>query len=91
MKKVYLNGRAMHSREEAHEQIARALEFPEWYGKNLDGLWVLLCDAQAEIDFGGTDAMLAALGEYGLRLLKTFYDAAEENPDLDFRVKPDWE
>jgi len=90
MKKVYLNGRAMLSREAAHEQIARALEFPDWYGRNLDGLWDLLCDARAEVSFGGTDAMLAALGEYGLRLLKTFYDAAEENPDLAFRVQADY-
>ncbi len=90
MNKVYLNGRAMRTREEAHEQIARALRFPEWYGKNLDGLWDLLCDAQAEVSFGGTDAMLSALGEYGLRLLKTFYDAAEENPDLSFQVQADW-
>lgn len=30
--------------EQFHEQIAHALQFPAYYGKNLDALWEVLCD-----------------------------------------------
>ncbi len=28
--------------DEVHERISKPLDFPEWYGKNLDALWDLL-------------------------------------------------
>ena len=40
--KCILDGSRMTSRAEAHARLAEALDFPGWYGKNLDALFDLL-------------------------------------------------
>lgn len=82
-----IDGTLMHTRQEAHDEIARAMEFPEYYGRNLDALWDLLTTTTGTAVITGISGMLNALGSYGCRLLKTFYDAAEENSRFDFRVE----
>lgn len=84
---IRINGAAMHTRDAAHDEIARAMEFPSYYGRNLDALWDMLTTTAAEVRLTEVSGMLNALGGYGCRLLKTFYDAAEENPRLDFSVE----
>ena len=42
--RVYLNAEKLTDRKEAHEYIARMLDFPEYYGKNLDALHDCLTD-----------------------------------------------
>ena len=84
---IRIDGAAMHTREAAHEEIARAMDFPDYYGKNLDALWDMLTTTTAQVRLAAAAGMLNALGSYGCRLLKTFYDAAEENPRLDFSVE----
>ena len=82
-----IDGTQMHSRQEAHDEIARAMQFPEYYGRNLDALWDMLTTTGGTAVLTDAAGMLNALGSYGCRLLKTFYDAAEENSRFDFRVE----
>ena len=88
MKTRFLDGRVMTDRVQAHEHIARQLDFPDFYGKNLDALFDLLsvCD-EMEVVLREPGAMLNALGAYGCRLLVCFFDAAEDNFRLRFTVE----
>lgn len=82
-----IDGTRMHTREAAHEEIAAVMEFPDFYGKNLDALWDMLTSTRGEAVITGVSTMLNALGGYGCRIVKTFYDAAEENRYFEFRVE----
>ena len=87
MKRCTLNGAAMVSRAAAHDEIARALELPDYYGRNLDALWDMASAMEAEIVLINPAPMLNALGKYGCKLLSTLYEAAEENRNLKFMVE----
>lgn len=82
-----INGAAMKSREEAHEELARALEFPKYYGGNLDALWDMVTSMRGEVVLADTPAMLNALEGYGCRLLDLLYKAAKQNPHFTFRAE----
>ena len=74
-------------RQEAHAELARALDFPEYYGANLDALYDLTSTMEAELTLIHPAPMLDALQIYGCKLLQTLYEAAECNPDFRFHVK----
>lgn len=76
----------MRTRAAAHDEIARALEFPPHYGRNLDALWDLLTTIEARVTLENPAPMLNALEAYGCKLLSAFFEAAQENADLQFRV-----
>ena len=46
-KTVVLDGSLIGNEKDFHEQISKALEFPDHYGENLDALWDCL---SGEID-----------------------------------------
>ena len=50
MRAVYLDCRAILSREALHGALARTLDLPEWYGRNLDALADCLGDIAAETE-----------------------------------------
>ena len=75
MVNVILNGAVMTSRAEAHAEIARVLELPDYYGANLDALWDVLGDLEGEITLIHADALRGFLGLYGEKLLKTLQEA----------------
>lgn len=85
---LQLDGRNMLTREDAHREIAACLSFPATYGKNLDALWDLLTEIEADVTFIHAEDLLCALGDYGRRLLKTFSEAALENPLFHFEAIP---
>lgn len=78
----------MRTRAAAHDEIARALEFPPHYGRNLDALWDLLTTIEARVTLENPAPMLNALEAYGCKLLSAFFEAAQENAGLQFRVSP---
>ena len=52
MKTIVLDLTGCKSLWDIHEQIRKAFDFPEWYGKNWDAFWDLLrteCDANTVI------------------------------------------
>ena len=87
MNTFILNGENMTTREDAHAEIRREMRFPEYYGNNLDALWDLISCDDADVTLRNPAPMLNGLGVYGCKLLKTFFDAVQENPDFHFRIE----
>ena len=82
METIRLDGARLRDREEAMEQLGRALELPEWWGRNLDALHDCLTEPGEP-----TALVLAHRAEmegtiFGRRLLRVLEDAAAENPFL---------
>ena len=83
MKKVILDFSYAESREEIHATLKRQMEFPEYYGNNLDALY----DCLTEI---GEDTAVgiymteddSEISEYLRRMQMVFADAEEENDHL---------
>ena len=87
MRNYTINGSAMLTRADAHAELARALELPEYYGANLDALWDCVSAMDAELTLVRPAPMLNALEGYGCKLLATLYEAAESNAGFRFRVE----
>jgi ribonuclease inhibitor len=88
MRVVTLNGDNMTSREEAHIYLSCKLDFPEYYGRNLDALWDILSTISEpmEIRLLSSNKLKENLGEYAESLLSVFEDASEENENLSFEL-----
>lgn len=86
MRTVHLDCARMTDREAAHDELARALDFPAWYGHNLDALYDLLTESGPTHLILDHSQALAALGSYGPALLNTLRDAAEKNPNLELTI-----
>jgi len=83
MKVVILDGTTAPTKEALHEHLARELNFPDWYGGNLDALFDCLTAVSEEITISLDEAALAeALGPYAQRLGKVLSRAAEKNPKI---------
>ncbi len=79
-----IDGMKMTERRKAHEEIARAMCFPDFYGHNLDALFDMLSTFEGSAKIVNVANALNALGGYGCNLIKTFFDAAEENSRFTF-------
>lgn len=75
MNEVVLYGEEM--KENPHEYIKEKLDFPDYYGKNLDALF----DCLSEMD--KKTIIIKGSSELDDDLIATFKDATEENPDLN--------
>ena len=88
MNRVQLSAAAWNTPEKAHADLAQALNFPEYYGHNLDALHDCLTDMN-DTQLVITDCA-AASGqmEKWPGFLSVFFDSAEEDPGLDIRLMP---
>ena len=66
-------------KEEGHDYLIRALNLPDYYGKNLDALYDCLTEIECEIELVNAD-------EVDEDILETFLDAASENDFLKFKI-----
>ena len=69
--------------EKAHTYLAEELDFPNYYGRNLDALYDCLTDlrdVRIKLDLNGSD------NEYLERILQVFEDAAEENEGINVYI-----
>lgn len=84
MKEVLLNGAAINTREDLHSVLAEKLNFPEWYGRNLDALHDCLTDFQEEVVIRVLDveSLEIALDSYARRLMRLLCDVSAENPHI---------
>ena len=77
MKEITINCATIASMAEIHEILARELNFPQWYGRNLDALHDCLTDLSAD-----TAIILADAAKADPRLIAVLRDASGENPHL---------
>lgn len=91
MRTISLDGAEMTDRETTHRQLMEKLSLPAYYGHNLDALHDCLTDIAepTHILLSHAGTMLSCLRMYGVRLLRVFFDAAEDNAHLCFDVLRD--
>ena len=82
MKRVELIASQLTDKEVLHDVLARELELPEWYGRNLDALH----DCLTEL----TDLELVLIGwpdeGYLARVRRVIVDAVWENDNLKLKI-----
>ena len=84
MKEIVIHCAAIGSMAEIHELLARELEFPTWYGRNLDALHdclTALCE-ETKITF----LHFPALPFRSAGLLRVLRDSEKENPHLEISL-----
>ena len=87
MRKVILNCEKLTERKKAHQYLAQMLDFPDYYGKNLDALFDCLTElGECTIVLEG-EAVLCQTDGYGVKVLKVLKDAAQENPRLKIEAQ----
>ncbi|MBQ7154780.1 MAG: barstar family protein [Synergistaceae bacterium] len=78
--KVTLDALRLQDKEEAHKYLRSALNFPEYYGGNLDALHDCLTELDdVVVEFVNTDKVS---DNYFTRVMAVFKDSAEENEGL---------
>ena len=88
MIRVQLSAASWDTPEKAHDALAQALSFPDYYGRNLDALHDCLTevgDTQLVIE---DCARAAQQMEKWPGFLAVFFDSAAENPRLDIKLLP---
>lgn len=81
---IELDGRLLTDRKAVHDTFSEKLNFPSYYGRNLDALYDLLTEISEplEICIIHADQMETMLGAYGNALIDTLKDAQSENANL---------
>ena len=89
MKIIILDGKYMTSRSEAYEYINRIIQFPDYFGKNLDALADCLSELNSEVIviIINEAVMLENLGSYGNKMLDVFREVSEEEGTFTFIEK----
>ena len=79
-----LDGGSVGNRETLHRVLAAGLQFPDWYGGNLDALHDCLTEINqpTELVIRGSDALETALGSYAAALRRVLADSAAQNDAL---------
>lgn len=82
MKQVTIDCTLMTNPDEVHDLFSQALDFPDWYGRNLDALYDLLStypDLELTLD---NSWALGRMFRYGDNLRLALEDAERDNPFL---------
>ena len=91
MKHYTLDLGNIYTKEALHYHLKRDLDFPSYYGRNLDALMDCLTDMRedSEIEILNLSVLMDNLGEYAERALAVFHRACFENRHLSliFREK----
>lgn len=83
---VLINGKEVKSQDDIHSMLAKQLNFPTTYGKNLDSLYDALSSDNtglAVIKIKSLSILKSKLGsDYIEALMRAISDASEENPKI---------
>ena len=71
--------------EAIHEQLAQALQFPDFYGRNLDALYDCMTELQTDVTFHLKN--MSALGRRGPALQILLQKAAVLNPHIHLEME----
>lgn len=82
-----LDGNNITNREVLHDTLAASLQFPDWYGRNLDALHDCLSEIreETEILLLHEEALENHLGCYSKAFRKSVDDACLENSRIHFK------
>ena len=79
MKKIILNGNLI--QKKGHPYLKEILNFPKYYGENLDALYDCLTDIGTN-----TEIILDNSKLVNKEIINTFIDASNENPYISFKI-----
>lgn len=83
MRQITLDGNLLVDAAQVHEYLKQCLEFPEYYGNNLDALYDCLTDLE------NIEISITAPAEDGAiyqKILRIFKAAARENKSLKLNI-----
>ena len=88
MKTIIIDGNEIISMSEIHTIFAEELDFPDWYGKNLDALYDCLGDVAEEVEiiFENTSELEENLGISFQKLCHLLEDISEENEYISVEI-----
>ncbi|MGN0648968.1 MAG: barstar family protein [Oscillospiraceae bacterium] len=87
MKKLLLDGERIPDRDSLHTTLKRVLNFPDYYGNNLDALHDCLTDISEEVMvYINLQTLHENLGGYADSLLEVMRASASENKWLHITV-----
>ena len=82
---IILDACSMVSRSTAHPYLKEKLNFPDYYGNNLDALYDCLTDlGPTEVYFANKDKG----SDFFAKIVRVFKDAHKDNPQLVILEKP---
>ena len=83
-----INCELIETKLQLHEYIAKELNFPEYYGKNLDALFDNLTERSEEtlIELINFEKLRKTFGIYADAFLDVLHDASEENKNIKFTL-----
>ena len=80
MNEIIIHCQPIDSPRAFHRVLARELEFPEWYGANLDALYDCLTQICRETKVRLVD--FDSLGSFSRGFRRVMEEACEDNPNL---------
>lgn len=78
MRIIELNGCFLQRSQEGHCYLKQMMDFPDYYGNNLDALYDLLTEIK-----GPVEIHIVNSEKMDLRMKKVFESASEENKDMN--------
>lgn len=89
MKEIILDCAEITDKKQLHELIAEGLQFPDWYGGNLDALYDCLTGVYDEthIILKNFAKLEENLGSYALSVRKVLLKADEDNDYLHVSIE----
>ena len=89
MKRIVIDGKKIATEAAVHEYLAEKLNFPGYYGKNLDALADCLSEISypLKIKIKNSGLLLESLGDTYRVLISVFEDSAVDNNNLTIKIK----